>query len=149
MEPRPPSVETKPIWVAPGIIVTRAGCEFSDTDSGSSNVEELATNNFNLADGKALLNTMFPFSEKGKTGTPKPIQSSENDTLQTRRPRCEKCGEKPYKCTISGCNRAFPQLSNLNHHIRNHDKPDPPPENTCVFCDRAYASETVLRTHLK
>ncbi|XP_052821418.1 zinc finger protein 844-like isoform X2 [Mya arenaria] len=58
-------------------------------------------------------------------------------------------GEKPYTCSISGCNRAFPQLSNLNHHLRNHDKPEPPPENTCVFCDRAYASETVLRTHLE
>ena len=32
--------------------------------------------------------------------------------------------------------------------MRNHDKPEPPPENTCVYCDRVYASEAVLRSHL-
>lgn len=57
-------------------------------------------------------------------------------------------GEKPYRCPIPGCNRAFPQQSNLNHHLRNHDKPAPPPENTCSLCMRTYASETVLRSHI-
>ena len=57
-------------------------------------------------------------------------------------------GEKPYKCQIEGCNRSFPQLSNLQHHYRNHDKPEPPSDRKCIFCDRTYCSEVVLRNHV-
>lgn len=30
-------------------------------------------------------------------------------------------GERPYKCHVSDCGRAFIQLSNLQQHLRNHD----------------------------
>ncbi|WAR14311.1 hypothetical protein MAR_004416 [Mya arenaria] len=30
--------------------------------------------------------------------------------------------ERPYKCDVEGCDRSFAQLSNLNHHKKNHEE---------------------------
>ena len=55
-------------------------------------------------------------------------------------------GEKPYKCTYSGCGKAFAQSANLLVHKRTHrcDKP-----YKCSFesCDKAFAQSSHLEAH--
>lgn len=55
-------------------------------------------------------------------------------------------GEKPYTCPLSGCDKSFPQLSNLQHHIRNHDKLAES-QFQCHLCDRVYPNEATLKAH--
>ncbi|KAJ8320223.1 hypothetical protein KUTeg_001810 [Tegillarca granosa] len=59
-------------------------------------------------------------------------------------------GEKPYKCAYEGCDRAFAQMSNLHHHMRNHDdhiKKAATKHYQCVICHRAYTNESSLKSH--
>lgn len=58
-------------------------------------------------------------------------------------------GEKPYRCPLDGCDKAFAQMSNLQHHMRQHDKATfGQKQCMCPFCDRGYASEKSLKSHL-
>lgn len=58
-------------------------------------------------------------------------------------------GEKPYKCPLDGCDKAFAQMSNLQHHMRQHDKATFGQKHCmCPFCDRGYASEKSLKSHI-
>lgn len=58
-------------------------------------------------------------------------------------------GEKPYRCPLDGCDKAFAQMSNLQHHMRQHDKSTfGQKQCMCPFCDRGYASEKSLKSHL-
>ncbi|XP_052819842.1 uncharacterized protein LOC128245671 [Mya arenaria] len=58
-------------------------------------------------------------------------------------------GEKPYRCPLDGCDKAFAQMSNLQHHMRQHDKTTfGQKQCMCPFCDRGYASEKSLKSHL-
>ncbi|ESO95672.1 hypothetical protein LOTGIDRAFT_160223 [Lottia gigantea] len=59
-------------------------------------------------------------------------------------------GEKPYRCNVEGCERAFAQLSNLQHHLRNHDdqvKKAATKQFKCLICHRCYTNESSLKSH--
>lgn len=59
-------------------------------------------------------------------------------------------GERPYKCHLSDCGRAFIQLSNLQQHLRNHDAQVERAKNRpfhCNICGKGFATESSLRTH--
>lgn len=59
-------------------------------------------------------------------------------------------GERPYKCHLPECGRAFIQLSNLQQHLRNHDSQMERAKNRpfhCNICGKGFASESSLRTH--
>ena len=59
-------------------------------------------------------------------------------------------GERPYKCDLPACNRAFPQLSNLKRHQKNHatemEKARQNPFQ-CSVCTGLFSSERELREH--
>ncbi|CAG5092112.1 Similar to ZNF358: Zinc finger protein 358 (Homo sapiens) [Cotesia congregata] len=59
-------------------------------------------------------------------------------------------GERPYKCHLPDCGRAFIQLSNLQQHLRNHDAQVERAKNRpfhCSICGKGFATESSLRTH--
>lgn len=59
-------------------------------------------------------------------------------------------GERPYKCHLPDCGRAFIQLSNLQQHLRNHDAQVERAKNRpfhCTICGKGFATESSLRTH--
>lgn len=59
-------------------------------------------------------------------------------------------GERPYKCHLPDCGRAFIQLSNLQQHLRNHDAQVERAKNRpfhCNICGKGFATESSLRTH--
>ena len=59
-------------------------------------------------------------------------------------------GERPYKCHIPECGRAFIQLSNLQQHLRNHESQIERLKNRpfhCNICGKGFATESSLRTH--
>ena len=59
-------------------------------------------------------------------------------------------GERPYKCKLDGCTRAFAQLSNLQQHMRNHDNQMAKAANKpfqCNICTKMFATESGLKTH--
>ena len=59
-------------------------------------------------------------------------------------------GERPYKCHIPDCGRAFIQLSNLQQHLRNHESQIERLKNRpfhCNICGKGFATESSLRTH--
>lgn len=59
-------------------------------------------------------------------------------------------GEKPYRCKFENCERAFAQLSNLQHHMRNHDdqvKKEATRIHKCQICHRCYTNESSLKAH--
>ncbi|KOB78810.1 Uncharacterized protein OBRU01_01691 [Operophtera brumata] len=61
-----------------------------------------------------------------------------------------KSGERPYKCHLPDCGRAFIQLSNLQQHLRNHDAQVERAKNRpfhCNICGKGFATESSLRTH--
>lgn len=61
-----------------------------------------------------------------------------------------KIGERPYKCHLPDCGRAFIQLSNLQQHLRNHDAQVERAKNRpfhCNICGKGFATESSLRTH--
>ena len=61
-------------------------------------------------------------------------------------------GDRPYKCDVEGCGRSFAQLSNLNHHKKNHDdtvKRDVSRQFRCHVCERSYATKSSLNTHVQ
>ncbi|EGI70917.1 Zinc finger protein rotund [Acromyrmex echinatior] len=51
-------------------------------------------------------------------------------------------GERPYKCHLPDCGRAFIQLSNLQQHLRKKNRPF-----HCNICGKGFATESSLRTH--
>ncbi|KAI9575545.1 hypothetical protein GQX74_015576 [Glossina fuscipes] len=58
--------------------------------------------------------------------------------------------ERPYKCHLPDCGRAFIQLSNLQQHLRNHDAQVERAKNRpfhCNICGKGFATESSLRTH--
>ncbi|XP_021939693.1 zinc finger and BTB domain-containing protein 49-like [Zootermopsis nevadensis] len=58
--------------------------------------------------------------------------------------------ERPYKCHLPECGRAFIQLSNLQQHLRNHDAQVERAKNRpfhCNICGKGFATESSLRTH--
>ncbi|ROT78588.1 putative Krueppel-like 1 isoform X2 [Penaeus vannamei] len=58
--------------------------------------------------------------------------------------------ERPYKCHLPDCGRAFIQLSNLQQHLRNHDAQLERMKNRpfhCNICGKGFATESSLRTH--
>lgn len=63
-------------------------------------------------------------------------------------------GEKPYKCTMPDCGRAFVQLSNLQQHLRNHDSQlaknfaEKRPYR-CMVCCKRFAQEASLESHMQ
>ena len=64
---------------------------------------------------------------------------------------CIFAGEKPYKCTIPNCNKAFAQLSNLQHHQRNHDNSKAKSSRKsfyCTVCQRGFVTESSLDKHI-
>lgn len=59
-------------------------------------------------------------------------------------------GEKPYRCCFDGCDRAFAQMANLHHHMRNHEdhvKKAANKQYQCSICSRAYTNESSLKNH--
>lgn len=59
-------------------------------------------------------------------------------------------GERPYRCHLAECGRAFIQLSNLQQHLRNHDAQVERAKNRpfhCTICGKGFATESSLRTH--
>ena len=59
-------------------------------------------------------------------------------------------GERPYKCHVVDCGRAFIQLSNLQQHLRNHESQLERLKNRpfhCNICGKGFATESSLRTH--
>ena len=59
-------------------------------------------------------------------------------------------GERPYRCHLEDCGRAFIQLSNLQQHLRNHDAQVERAKNRpfhCSICGKGFATESSLRTH--
>ena len=59
-------------------------------------------------------------------------------------------GERPYRCHVTECGRAFIQLSNLQQHLRNHDAQLERAKNRpfqCAICGKGFATESSLRTH--
>ena len=59
-------------------------------------------------------------------------------------------GERPYKCHVPDCGRAFIQLSNLQQHLRNHESQLERLKNRpfhCNICGKGFATESSLRTH--
>ncbi|KAK9506225.1 hypothetical protein O3M35_008199 [Rhynocoris fuscipes] len=59
-------------------------------------------------------------------------------------------GERPYRCHLAECGRAFIQLSNLQQHLRNHDAQVERAKNRpfhCSICGKGFATESSLRTH--
>lgn len=59
-------------------------------------------------------------------------------------------GERPYKCHMPECGRAFIQLSNLQQHLRNHDAQVERAKSRpfhCNICGKGFATESSLRTH--
>lgn len=59
-------------------------------------------------------------------------------------------GERPYKCHLPECNRAFIQLSNLQQHLRNHESQVERAKNrpyVCNTCGKCFATDSSLRTH--
>lgn len=65
-------------------------------------------------------------------------------------PNCIFSGERPYKCHLPDCGRAFIQLSNLQQHLRNHDAQVERAKNRpfhCNICGKGFATESSLRTH--
>lgn len=61
-----------------------------------------------------------------------------------------RAGERPYKCHLPECGRAFIQLSNLQQHLRNHDAQVERAKNRpfhCNICGKGFATESSLRTH--
>jgi uncharacterized Zn-finger protein len=64
---------------------------------------------------------------------------------------CILAGEKPYKCSIPQCNKAFAQLSNLQHHQRNHDNNKAKSSRKsfyCTVCQRGFVTESSLDKHI-
>lgn len=64
--------------------------------------------------------------------------------------RCGDAGERPYRCHLAECGRAFIQLSNLQQHLRNHDAQVERAKNRpfhCTICGKGFATESSLRTH--
>ncbi|EEC13005.1 zinc finger protein, putative [Ixodes scapularis] len=60
------------------------------------------------------------------------------------------CWERPYKCHLPECGRAFIQLSNLQQHLRNHDSQMERAKSRpfhCNICGKGFASDSSLRTH--
>jgi hypothetical protein len=55
-------------------------------------------------------------------------------------------GEKPYQCTIAGCQRTFMRSDELSRHMRRHtgDKPF-----RCLLCERTFARSDHLALHTK
>lgn len=59
-------------------------------------------------------------------------------------------GERPYRCHLTECGRAFIQLSNLQQHLRNHDAQLERAKSRpfhCNICGKGFATESSLRTH--
>ena len=59
-------------------------------------------------------------------------------------------GERPYKCHVPDCGRAFIQLSNLQQHLRNHESQLERLKNRpfhCAICGKGFATESSMRTH--
>lgn len=68
-------------------------------------------------------------------------------------------GEKPYHCPHEGCAKAFAQLSNLQNHVKQHEKSsmvldpslimdrDDSKPYVCRICQRRFATETSLNKH--
>lgn len=72
-------------------------------------------------------------------------------TISISLPFSQSCpGERPYKCHLPECGRAFIQLSNLQQHLRNHDAQVERAKNRpfhCNICGKGFATESSLRTH--
>ena len=60
-------------------------------------------------------------------------------------------GERPYRCSFVGCDKAFAQLSNLQQHQRNHENKQAAEEQRpffCRFCDRRFTTDNGLTKHI-
>lgn len=61
-------------------------------------------------------------------------------------------GERPYKCSVPECGRAFIQLSNLQQHMRSHCSLDKVAKNNekkfvCNHCGKGFKGQSSLATH--
>ena len=57
-------------------------------------------------------------------------------------------GERPFKCPVSGCDRAFTTSNIRKVHVRTHTG-ERPYECTVPGCDRAFASATNFKNHMR
>lgn len=53
-------------------------------------------------------------------------------------------GEKPYKCTVEGCTRAFAQSGNLARHYRSHTDEK---LFSCTYCNKNFRRRDTVRQH--
>ena len=65
-------------------------------------------------------------------------------------------GERPFPCTVKGCNKAFRQSGNLTKHLRSHavghlrwkrntsEKP-----HKCTYCEKSFTAKSSLQIHLR
>lgn len=72
------------------------------------------------------------------------MKSHENAHLRWNR----STNEKPYKCTIEGCDKSFTAKSSLQNHIRNHGLPssedsEAPISHTAPPMEPAYDSQNI------
>lgn len=62
-------------------------------------------------------------------------------------------GEKPYACKLEGCDKAFAQMANLQHHMRMHNKdgtkPHDPSEKPykCDECFQEFHTQRGVNCH--
>ena len=62
-------------------------------------------------------------------------------------------GEKPYACKLEGCDKAFAQMANLQHHMRMHNKdgtkPHDPTEKPykCDECFQEFHTQRGVNCH--
>lgn len=57
-------------------------------------------------------------------------------------------GERPFECTVNGCDKRFSRLDSLNTHVKTHSNIRPhacPVQN----CNKAYFHSRSLRKHAK
>lgn len=54
-------------------------------------------------------------------------------------------GEKPYKCNVQNCNKAFKAYGHLSDHLKRHFDIRP---FECDFCKATFSRRNTLKTHL-
>lgn len=55
-------------------------------------------------------------------------------------------GEKPFGCTVEGCDKKFSRPDSLQTHIKTHSNLRP---FACPHCEKAYFHSRSLRKHIK
>ena len=55
-------------------------------------------------------------------------------------------GEKPFKCSHPGCNKAFAQKGHASRHLRTHLGKE---KFICRYCNKKFVEKIILTNHIK